>query len=120
MSTAIKVGITGLERMGCFYLEEIKKSGRWNIAYICDTNPQSREAARELSPESKVIDNDKEIFENASVQAIGLFTLADLRKEQIEKAVRYGKHIVSEKPIADTIRERRRTMKNGYELLHHN
>lgn len=102
MST-IKVGIIGLGRMGRFYLEEMKKSGRWNIAYICDTNPASREAARKLSPESKVIDNDKEIFEDASVQVVGLFTLADLRKEQIETAVKYGKHIISEKPIADTI-----------------
>ena len=34
---------------------------------------------------------------------MGLFTLANNRKEQIEKALRYGKHILSEKPIADTI-----------------
>ena len=31
-----------------------------------------------------------------------LFALADSRKEQIEKAVAAGKHIISEKPIADS------------------
>ncbi|MBS5419625.1 MAG: hypothetical protein KHX68_05450, partial [Roseburia sp.] len=32
---------------------------------------------------------------------VGLFTLADSRLEQIEKAIRYGKHIIAEKPVAD-------------------
>jgi len=103
MNEVIKVGIIGFGRMGRFYVEEMKKSGRWNIAYVCDVNPKSREAAKEILPEAKIVDDDKEIFEDASVQVVGLFTLADLRKEQIEKAVKYGKHIISEKPIADTI-----------------
>ena len=47
MNTVIKVGIIGFGRMGRFYLEEMKRSGRLNIAYICDVNPKSREAARE-------------------------------------------------------------------------
>ena len=37
------------------------------------------------------------------MQVVGLFTLADSRMEQIEKAIRYGKHIISEKPVADTM-----------------
>ena len=34
---------------------------------------------------------------------MALCTLANFRKEQIEKAVHYGKHIISEKPIADSL-----------------
>lgn len=37
------------------------------------------------------------------MQVVGLFTLADSRMEQIEKAIRYGKHIIAEKPVADTM-----------------
>ncbi|GAE85476.1 Gfo/Idh/MocA family protein [Bacteroides reticulotermitis] len=103
MNNLIKVGIIGLGRMGRFYLEEMQKSGRWNIAYICDTNPRSREFARKHSPESKVTNNEQEIFDDESVQVVGLFALADSRKEQIERAIRSGKHIISEKPVADTI-----------------
>lgn len=89
--------------MGRFYFDEMQKSKRWNIAYICDTNPKSRELAKALSPESKVISNEQEIFDDETVQVVGLFALANSRREQIEKAVRSGKHIISEKPISDTI-----------------
>ena len=103
LDTKIKVGIIGFGRMGRFYWEAMRKSGRWEIAYICDTDPTTRELAKKLSPESRVIDNDQRIFEDESIQVVGLFTLADSRLEQIEKAIRYGKHIIAEKPVADTM-----------------
>ena len=57
LGTKIKVGIIGFGRMGRFYWDAMRKSGRWDIAYICDTNPASRELAKELSPESYVIED---------------------------------------------------------------
>lgn len=103
MNTTIKVGLIGFGRMGRFYLEEMQKSGRWDVAYICDTNPRSRELAKKISSHSKVTDNEQEIFDDKSVQVVGLFALANSRKEQIERAFSYGKHVISEKPIADSI-----------------
>ena len=32
----IKVGLIGFGRMGRFYLKEMQKSGRWDVAYICE------------------------------------------------------------------------------------
>ncbi|NDV65363.1 Gfo/Idh/MocA family protein [Bacteroides sp. 224] len=103
MNTLTKVGLIGLGRMGRFYLEEMQKSGRWDVAYICDKSPGIRELARKLSPTSKIIDNEDEIFNDETVQVVGLFALADSRKQQIERAVKCNKHIISEKPISDTI-----------------
>lgn len=103
VDTKVKVGIIGFGRMGRFYWEAMRKSGRWDIAYICDTNPESRQLAKEVSPESLIVEDNQCIFEDESVQVVGLFTLADSRMEQIEKAIRYGKHIISEKPVADTM-----------------
>lgn len=103
MNKQIKVGLIGLGRMGKFYLEEMQKSGRWNIAYICDVHPKTREQAKLLSPQSKVVADEQEIFDDPEVEVVGLFALANSRREQIEKAVRAGKHVISEKPIADTI-----------------
>lgn len=103
MNTTIKIGIIGFGRMGRFYVDEMQKSGRWNIAYICDTNPRCCEMAKKISPNSIITGNEQEIFDDETVQVVGLFALADSRKGQIEKAIRSGKHIISEKPIADTI-----------------
>lgn len=49
----IKVGLIGFGRMGGFYLEEMQKSGKWDIVYICDVSPASRELAQRLSPGRK-------------------------------------------------------------------
>lgn len=46
----IKVGLIGFGRMGQMYWEEMQKSGRWDIAYICDTDPASRELAKKPFP----------------------------------------------------------------------
>ena len=99
----IKIGIIGLGRMGRFYLDEMRKSGKWDIAYICDVNPLVRKEAFQWGLDAQIVSDEQVIFEDPSVQAVGLFTLADQRLRQIEKAVRYGKHILAEKPIADSI-----------------
>ncbi len=99
----IKIGIIGFGRMGGFYLEQMQKSGRWDVAYICDLSHESREEARKLSPQSKITADEQEVFDDPEVQVVGLFALADSRKSQIEKAFASGKHVIAEKPIADSV-----------------
>ena len=41
MGNKIKVGIIGFGRMGGFYLEEMLKNDKWEVAYICDIDPRS-------------------------------------------------------------------------------
>ena len=99
----IKVAIIGFGRMGQMYCKEMQYRGEWDILYICDTNPDAREKARNIVPASTRIVSDEDIlFNDPQVEVVGLFTLANSRKEQIEKAVRTHKHIIAEKPIADT------------------
>lgn len=99
----IKVGLIGFGRMGQFYLKEMQKSGQWDIVYICDVNTDALELAKLLSPESKTITDERIVFADKDVQVVGLFALADSRKRQIEQAIQSGKHIISEKPVSDTI-----------------
>ena len=99
----IKVAIIGFGRMGQMYCKEMQYSGEWDILYICDTNPDAREKARNIVTASTRIVSDEDIlFNDPQVEVVGLFTLANSRKEQIGKAVRTHKHIIAEKPIADT------------------
>ena len=99
----IRIGLIGLGRMGGFFLEELRKSEKWEVASICDISPESRARARELAPEAKVIADEQEIFDDPTIQAVGLFALADSRKSQIEKAFASGKHVIAEKPISDNV-----------------
>ena len=99
----IKVGLIGFGRMGEFYLDEMRKSGRWDIAYICDLSPEARGIAARLVPDAKVVSDEDIIFNDPEVSVVGIFALADSRFRQIEKAVSCGKHIIAEKPIAAAI-----------------
>ncbi|MCL2098218.1 MAG: Gfo/Idh/MocA family oxidoreductase [Bacteroidales bacterium] len=103
MSSKIKVGIIGFGRIGGFFLQEMQKSGKWDIAYICDIDPLSRSLAQQLSPKSVITADEQEIFNDAAVQVVVLSALADSRGNQIEKAVACGKHIIAEKPIAENL-----------------
>lgn len=106
----IKVGLIGFGRMGGFYLEQMQKSGRWDIVYICDISPSSRALAQRLSPGSKIISDERIIFDDPHVEVVGLFALADSRLTQIERAFASGKHVIVEKPIADTVENEMRAV----------
>lgn len=103
LAMKIKIALIGFGRMGQMYLKELQKSGRWDVTYICDTDPDTRELARRLSPASKIISGEEEIFDDDSIQVVALCTLADSRPEQIYKAIKHHKHIMAEKPIAATV-----------------
>ena len=99
----IKIGLIGFGRMGGFYLDALLKSDRWEVAGICDLSPEAREAARRLAPGAKVVADERELLDDPSIEAVALCALADSRPEQIARAVAAGKHIISEKPVADTV-----------------
>ena len=101
--TKIKVGIIGFGRMGGKYLDAFRKNGHYEVAYICDVDAEARAFAKKLSPDSRIVADEQEVFADPAVSVVALCTLANMRKEQIEKAVRYGKHIIAEKPVADTV-----------------
>ena len=101
----------GFGRMGGFYLNEMQKSGKWEVVYICDTNPEARELAAKKSPRSRIIADEQIIFEDPEIEVVGLFTLADARLRQIKKSLGFGKHILSEKPVADTLEHEQKVMK---------
>lgn len=90
--------------MGGLHLKELLKNKKWEVSYICDISEECRNDAAELAPNAKIVSDSSEIFDDPDIDAVGLYALADSRLEQIKKAVDSGKHIISEKPISDTIK----------------
>lgn len=98
----VNVGIIGLGRMGGFYLNEFQKSDRWAVKTICELCEARHESIAARAPEARIVTDEDEIFNDPEIQVVVLAALADTRLRQIEKAVAAGKHIIAEKPIADT------------------
>lgn len=104
MGSKKKIGVIGYGRMGAKYVHNLQLfCPDWDVAYICDVDENARAYARIQSPKSKVVADEMEVFEDESVSAVALCTLANMRHEQIKKAVKYNKHIISEKPIGDSL-----------------
>lgn len=108
MSRKINIGLIGFGRMGNKIFKVLDKSDKWNVSYICDLGEESRQLAAQLSPNSKIVADEDEIFNDPSVDAVALYALADSRYEQACKAVKSGKHILSEKPIASKLDDEKR------------
>ncbi len=103
MSRRIKIGLIGFGRMGRKFFTELSKNDKWEVAYICDTDADIRQEASSMAPNAKITDDENTIFADPDIEVVGLFTLANCRAKQIEKAINAKKHIIAEKPVADSI-----------------
>lgn len=100
MNNPIKIAIIGFGRMGRKHLAELQKNNLWDVVCICDTTEKAQKSAHELAPEVAFTFCEDDIFNNPEIDAVSLCTLADARCKQIEKAVKSGKHVITEKPLA--------------------
>lgn len=99
----LNIGIIGFGRMGQKFCTELVKSPYWNVACVCDPSAEARRMASEMVPGVKVTSDEDEIFADPTIDAAGLFALADSRPEQILKGLAAGKHLLVEKPVAESL-----------------
>ncbi len=100
MSRKIRVGIIGFGRMGRGFVSVMQQSDRWEIASICDTHSAARDLARRTVPTAAIVSDPNRILGDKSLEAVGLFTLADARPAMLRRALKEKLHIIAEKPLA--------------------
>jgi len=86
--------------MGRAFVAAMQESELWEVAAIYDIKPQTRLLARQHVPHAAIYDQPDPIYADASIDAVGLFTLADARPHQIRQALAGRKHVLAEKPLA--------------------
>lgn len=105
--------------MGRFYLKELHKNARFQVKYICDVDESCRRLAGELAPEALVVPDGDIVCSDPEVDMVVLTAYAADRKERIASAMKGKKHIVAEKPVADTIENEHEVveMVRGYDRI---
>lgn len=98
----ITVAIIGFGRMGRCYLKAFQDDARYRVTHICDPSPECRELAAKLVPTAHIDADEQAAMTDPDLQVVCLCALADVRQQQIEQAIQNGKHVITEKPIADT------------------
>jgi myo-inositol 2-dehydrogenase/D-chiro-inositol 1-dehydrogenase len=89
--------------MGRGFVSVMQESDRWEIVSICDVHPATRELAERTVPTARIYSEPAELMQDRSLDAVGLFTLADARPALIRQALKAKLHILAEKPIAADI-----------------
>src|SRR5580692_6685213 len=100
MAKKLRAGVLGYGRMGRGFVAAMQESDLWEVTAVYDISGPTRELARRNLPAAKIYDNPDAIFSDPSIDATGLFTLADARPEQIRRALATHKHVLAEKPLA--------------------
>lgn len=103
MAKRLRAGILGYGRMGRGFVAAMQESEIWDVAAVYDIRPETRQLAARQVPGAEIYDSPDAIFSDPSIDAVGLFTLADARPEQIRRALATRKHVLAEKPIGADI-----------------
>ncbi|HTS37385.1 MAG TPA: Gfo/Idh/MocA family oxidoreductase [Candidatus Solibacter sp.] len=99
MSRKLRAGVLGYGRMGRGFVAAMQASDLWDVVAIYDICNETRQLARKQVPHAVVYNNPEAIFADPSIAAVGLFTLADARPQQIQQALKHHKHVLAEKPL---------------------
>ena len=100
MQDKIRIGVIGFGRMGRGFVSMMQQDERYEIVTICDAHADTRKLAGRTVPTAKLTADPEVIFSDKTLNAVGLFTLADARPAQIRRALAARLHVLAEKPIA--------------------
>ena len=94
----VKLAVIGA-RFGRNHIEGAIRSSNTELVCFCDTN---EEYAKEISAEYKVpyVTDAEEIFNNPEIEAVTLALPDQIHAEMTIRALRAGKHVMCEKPMA--------------------
>jgi myo-inositol 2-dehydrogenase / D-chiro-inositol 1-dehydrogenase len=104
MNGHVRVGIIGSGRIARTHANAYKAVARGGLVACADMNPQ---AAKTFAAETgvKVFDNADAMLKSSEIDAVIIATPNGLHAEQTTAALRAGKHVFCQKPIAMTLDE---------------
>lgn len=97
-SKKLGVGIVGLHE-GHTLLVALRVSGLCRAVAGCDLNAEKRAAALESEPGLFVTDDYDAMLAREDVKIVAIYTPDNFHADQIERAMRAGKHVICTKPL---------------------
>jgi len=113
-ATKVKVGIIGLGTRGRDIVNEIPQvqvehatEPVGEVAMICDVYPAAVRRTAKLAPGAGQVASYQAMLEDKDIQAVIIATPTHLHKEPVLAALKAGKHVYCEAPLANTIEDAR-------------
>ena len=99
--------VIGLGEQGRAILTALGNAAGANVLRICDTYEGIHSRASELAPKATVGTDANEVFSDPAVQAVWICTATHQHKDLVLAALKAGKHVYCEAPLAHTIDDAR-------------
>lgn len=106
-ATPVGCAVIGLGEQGRAVLAALGHAAGANVVRICDSYEGIHDRASELAPKATVGRDAAEVFADPAVQAVWICTPTHQHKELALAALKAGKHVYCEAPLAHTIDDAR-------------
>jgi predicted dehydrogenase len=105
MSKSIRVGVIGAGAIGLYHMESWKKHPQIELAAVAEIHPQRRKEAIDRYPGMKGYEDYKELLKDKSIGAVSIGLPNYLHMQVAIDAIKAGKHVLLEKPMATSAKE---------------
>ncbi len=102
-----KVGLIGLGPWGREILNTLARLETAEIAAVCDNYPAFLKRGAAAAPGAMAVDDYTKILENKDIKAVVVATATHQHKDIVLAALKAGKHVYCEAPLAHTLEDAR-------------
>lgn len=95
----INCALIGYGYWGPNIARSLAKLANVNLVAICDLNQDKLKEAKVLYPQTQITQNADKVVTNPNIESVIIATPANTHFELASKALKFGKHILIEKPI---------------------
>src|SRR5439155_26359882 len=103
----IKVALIGLGAWGREILATLGRVEHADVAAICDTYGAYLRRSSKLAPKAKQVEDYKGILDDKEIKAVIVATPTHKHKEIVPAALKAGKHVYCEAPLANSVEDAR-------------
>ena len=99
----VKIAVIGLGSWGREIVNTLARQEQAEIAAICDTYAPFVRRCSSLAPSAAQVEDYKTLLDNKDIQAVVVATPTHQHKDIVLAALKAGKHVYCEAPLANTI-----------------
>ena len=112
----VNIGFLGCSRfVRCHHLQNAHFSQVCRVHTLCDINQDVLTQTNQLFPAVKTTTNAQEMLEDSEIDLVVVAMLPSLHAEMTLKAIEACKHVLVEKPMAETVEDCRKIVKRAQE-----
>lgn len=104
-STAVRIGIIGCGYWGPNLIRNFHEVAEAEVSAICDLRLDRIEPFLKKIPGVRLTTDPKKVFKDPAIEAVVIATPISTHYGLAGAALRHGKHVLVEKPLAGTVRE---------------